>query len=325
MDHDDHDHHGDRRHDHDPHGPRSPGRPARAWAADPPPDDLDLLTAPDDVLRRHGLPSRPDARHDPTLARVWSRALAHRPTFVRAALEQDPHHGLHRPPRPAAQPSAGPDGWGGFELSSYDAHVDRFTWAFGTLWVPPVVPDTHGADRLTIGFWVGLDGGYGGLGDQVLQAGVRAVVEDGHVTYTAWTEWYTDEYDTPAAVVSGFPVRQGDLVSVLVCAWSDDVGTITLQNLTAGVATVLHVPAPGDDVRSAGLTAEWVVEGVSRYLPDFNATLFLDCHAGDGSQVVDGLAGAGAPAIEGSDTGAFLTGATAITPTFGAVQWYDWD
>ena len=77
-----------------------------------PPEGFDPHTAPQEVLRRHGLPRRPDPDREPDLAWLWKRALARPPTFVKAELAIDPV--MSRDPQAAAKPEfAGENIWAG--------------------------------------------------------------------------------------------------------------------------------------------------------------------------------------------------------------------
>jgi hypothetical protein len=57
---------------------------------DPPPKDFDPRTASDEQLRRHGIPRRPNPEPEPKLARLWSRAFARKPKFIKAELAINP-------------------------------------------------------------------------------------------------------------------------------------------------------------------------------------------------------------------------------------------
>jgi Peptidase A4 family len=234
----------------------------------------------DDVLRAHGLPRRPPPDAHPQLRRQWNRIMSRPTRFIQAEVEPDPVMTGRRRRRP----DFGPQGWGAI-IRHLEPHTDysypaRMVYAE---WVVPgvigVAPD--GPD-LTVGFWIGLDG-YEGEGAQVLQAGIAATVSPGwfstSVEYSAWTEWYTGEYQAPSCTVRNFPVAAGDTVSFLVASEGPGSGTAYMHNSRTGLATSVWIKAPSDIV-PAGLTAEWAVEGISEYLPVFEPVTFTNCWGG---------------------------------------------
>jgi hypothetical protein len=164
------------------------------------------------------------------------------------------------------------------------------TWVFAQ-WVVPAVYeiDPAGYDSLTVAFWVGIDG-FASLGDQVLQAGIAAVVEPGllwtDVKWYAWTEWYTMAHKDPPVRLSNFPLRPGDTISVLVCAPTPDTGQASFVNTTRGDATTVHITTPSG-FTSAGKSVEWVVEQASSQLPAFSPIIFTQCLAGTEHHIFD--------------------------------------
>ncbi len=258
---------------------------SHAGGFDPLPPGLDPRSVTDDVLRRHGLPRRPDPVRQPKLLRQWNRMVAQPTRFIRAELAVDPvmtarhHRGDHFTPM----------GWGGVIRQAFpQTDYSQPATMVNAEWVVPevlaVAPD--GPD-LTVGFWIGLDG-FEGEGQQVLQAGVAATVSPGwfssSVEYWAWTEWYTAEYQSPAVKVTNFPVAAGDTVSFLVIAEGPGSGTAYMRNSRTGLGTSVWIQQPPDIV-SAGLTTEWAVEGISEYLPIFTPVTFTNCW---GASLIEG-------------------------------------
>jgi hypothetical protein len=56
---------------------------------DAPPTDFDPTTAEPRLLRKHGIPRRPDAKKEPHLRKIWDRAFASKPTFIKAEVVVD--------------------------------------------------------------------------------------------------------------------------------------------------------------------------------------------------------------------------------------------
>ncbi|KAF3384153.1 hypothetical protein DPV78_012858 [Talaromyces pinophilus] len=133
-----------------------------------------------------------------------------------------------------------------------------YTSVTGSFVVPSVtVPD--GGDRTQqycAAAWVGIDGDT--CGTAILQTGVNMCIQNGHITNTAWYEWF------PAAQEywdSGISIKTGDTVTA----------TVTADGLTGGTATVTN-EANGQSVsytfsgQTASLcetNAEWIMEDLS--------------------------------------------------------------
>jgi hypothetical protein len=79
---------------------------------DSPPESFDPHTAPPELLRRHGLPRRPDPETEPELARLFKRAFVRPARYVKAELAIDPVMSRRDPLR-GQDPDFGPSGWGG--------------------------------------------------------------------------------------------------------------------------------------------------------------------------------------------------------------------
>jgi hypothetical protein len=180
---------------------------------------------------------------------------------------------------------------------------------------------------------VGLDG-LEGVGGQILQAGVLAQVGSGQfgggeVTYRAFTEWWDPTNNLPKVDVVNFSVGPGDTVSFLVCAPRPDLGHVTMFNLSQGLTTSVGIPAP-PGIKSAGLSAEWVIEASLSELPYFYSVEFSDCLAVTEHALID-LSQAsisniiGAPPTTASPVGKMLTNAYIDSPTRVVVLWQGFD
>jgi hypothetical protein len=75
---------------------------------DAPPADFDPTTADARVLRKHGIPRRPDAEKEPHLRRIWDQALASKPTFIKAEVAVD--HTMSKRKTPVIGRDAGKPG-----------------------------------------------------------------------------------------------------------------------------------------------------------------------------------------------------------------------
>jgi hypothetical protein len=293
---------------------------------EPPPEDFDPHTAPAEQLRRHGFPRRPDPQNEPQLARLFKRAFVRPAKYVQAELAIDPVVSARDPLRGQ---DFRPSGWGGVVVVTSSlgySPPEPAKTVFGEWVVPEIIPWDPAPDApITVGFWVGLDGWTNG---QVLQAGIAATLTPdfwflpgpAEVTWWAWTEWYTTQYQDPAVQVTNFPVATGNTVSFLVCAPEPDHGFVAIQNVSTGQVTSIGINArPG--ITSAGASAEWIVEGISADLPDFLHMTFSDCSAGTQHHSFN-LADGVITNIEGSSGP--LTQAYIASPTAAVVDWEGW-
>jgi hypothetical protein len=68
---------------------------------DAPPADFDPTRAAARALRKYGIPPRPDAEKEPHLRRIWDRAFASKPTFIKAEVAVD--HTMSKRKRPVIE------------------------------------------------------------------------------------------------------------------------------------------------------------------------------------------------------------------------------
>ncbi len=274
---------------------------SRYRSYDRPPEGFDPLTAPDELLLRHGLPRRPDPNREPELARIWERTFARPLRYTKADLAIDPWL-TGRNPLQNKDSEFDRNNWAGAIVRA----SGPFSWVFAEWVIPNVQEKGFFDDDVHIGFWVGIDGFTIG-DDQVLQAGVSVRMYTQWLSWSwhfwphvvvewrAWTEWWVKgvESDAVAAVnVPNFPVKPGDTVSFLVCApQPDSPAWVNIVNATPGHGqhTSVGISTPEDangvPVTLQGDSVEWIVEVVEPALPNFpNSTRSLSTTAGPESQ-----------------------------------------
>ena len=83
---------------------------------DAPPADFDPNMAEARLLRKHGIPRRPDVEREPHLRKIWDRAFASKPTFIKAQVAVD--HIMSKRRRPVIDKKLdrvdfSPSGWAG--------------------------------------------------------------------------------------------------------------------------------------------------------------------------------------------------------------------
>jgi hypothetical protein len=285
---------------------------------DAPAADFDPTTAAPRVLRKHGIPRRPDAEKEPNLRRIWDRAFASKPTFIKAEVAVD--HTMSKRRRPLIEKKLdkldfSPSGWGGVVVPVSQLNFnppEPVNTVYGEWFqstVTPIPNEPPGAQ--TVGFWVGIDG-YGN--GQVLQAGTAATVSGTTVQYWVWTEWYP----LLAIQVTNFPIKPGDYITVLVCAPEPNHGFCSMLNKTTNQATSIGINNP-PNITSIGATAEWIVEGISSVLPVFSTMVFHNVSAGTKDHSFNASGGI-ITEITGA-SGNDLTAVTITSPTTITVKW----
>lgn len=149
---------------------------------------------------------------------------------------------------------------------------DTVTYAAGS-WIVPTLVSTP--DDSYTAIWVGIDGL---LSPTVEQIGTSHYWINGAQQNFAWFEMYPQG----AYELIGFPIDNGDMISVRVGYKGDDTFKLVIFNHTQGVSTAIpssYTVMPGA-LRSS---AEWIVEapysGSILPLSDFQLTTFNYCSA----------------------------------------------
>jgi hypothetical protein len=293
----------------------------------PVPEGFDPRTASDTELRRYGLPRRPHPEREPAAHRLWQKAFRQPLRFVDVELHERPPTPV-RPRWPVAPDTgSGPLYWGGVfrETRIGTDFASPAIWAYTEFVVPEVYGVEPAGEVLNVAFWVGLsDDGV----TNILQAGVSAVVEPGYfsnsVEWLAWTEWFNGGVDNPGKNIRGFPVAPGDTIGIVVCAQEDDLGWITMANLTRGVGIGVPVDPPMPGITLGAYQVAWVVEAPpgTPSLAVFAPVTFTECtaataagtfHLEPGGDIVEIVNGDNVP----------LTRSTILSPTEVTVEWLD--
>ena len=247
-----------------------------------PPKDFNPVTASDRDLLRLGFPRRPDPVKEPGLRRLWDKAFARKPSFVKAELVEDkvwrsrPHAALKKDQFGLA------GNWAGavvqvssLKLSPAEpANMVFAEWKVPTIQTTPAEPGTQ-----IVGFWVGL-GGYGT--NQLLQAGTASTITGKNVSYWAWTEWVPAGYK-----IDSLAIEAGDVVSVLVCAPQSNQGFVSMMNQRTNVAISVGIADPQGATPYDGSSVEWIVEAIGTEMPDFGSVTFTELSAGTQHHTID--------------------------------------
>lgn len=226
----------------------------------PPPEGFDPFTATSKDLMRHGLPLRPDPRHQPGMAALWERRAAR----YRHFQHLEPRPGTMESPEksaPAFTPAFGPDP---SESCGYQLFVPSAT--IGALSVTWTVPDLQfTASPLDVDYFhtfIGL-----GFLDLHVEMTVDA---DQNVT---------SQVQSPSiAFPIGLPVRPGDVISCMLCLEANEAGTAAyfLANETTAQTINFAVDTgfPPAVTVNAGVTRTWPLNQPYPSLARFGAVYF---------------------------------------------------
>jgi hypothetical protein len=145
------------------------------------------------------------------------------------------------------------------------------------------------ADGIWIsGNWIGIDGWQE---RNICQAGTAHMVtaNGGDLSWEYWAfyEWYSEGFNSPEHVISGFPIMAGDVISAWVSVDTDTglQGTFTLRKTgtptTPAIVTSMPIVAPAGAAPLACDTAEWIVElpgapDGTYALPNYGVTWFYN-------------------------------------------------
>lgn len=284
-----------------------------------PPAGFNPFTADSRLLTKHGFPRRPDAEKESDLRRIWDRAFASKPVYIKAQVSIDPI--LSRRNRTLVKfdrnkLAFSPRGWGGAVQQTVNLNLnppEPVVTVYGEWFIPTITPLINEPGTAeTVGFWVGIDG-FGN--NQVLQAGSAATITGRNISYWVWTEWFPLD----AIRVDNFAIRPGDYLTVLVCANTPTHGFCTMMNKTTNQITSIGITNP-PGVTSMGATAEWIVEGISDILPAFSSMVFANCSAGTRTHKLNCRA---ATITEITGAGGALTSSSVLSDTSCMVKWVD--
>ena len=272
-------------------------------------------TASPELLRRFGLPPRPDAGTHPVLRRAWDRGFG-RPMRLQAfeldlgRVEQTRYRLFStqlREMSAAATRFETSSNWSGAYIT---ANRDRrFLQVWGTWTIPdnlrlPPAPLLGTPGVLYVcSNWIGLDGQRLYLDSTLPQMGTVSKLEaDGTITAEAWTQWWARGGMSFPPMPIGLAVAPGDDVLCVITAWDSKSVICVMVNLSAGpprgMAVWMDSPPvelpDGSTVHPdiAGATAEWIVErpqvlnSTEHYnFPDYGETGFELCVAVEGDEV----------------------------------------
>jgi peptidase A4-like protein len=278
------------------------------------PDELfDPATASPALLRKYGLPPKPDPDRQPFLRKTWERGFGAplmlqefifsrdrvQATIYRLHVRQADH-------RPFAETRfETSSNWSGAYIAANRDKRSLQIWGVWTipanLKLPPApFQGPPGIDYLCSN-WIGLDGQRRYFDSSLPQIGTVSTLEaDGTTTAQAWTQWWARGNANTAPLPLGLAVAPGNQVLSVLTALDSQTVSFVMVNLSAMTAMAVQGTAPtvtlADGTQAtpdiAGATAEWIVERPAipgqptRYnFPDYGQTEFDLCVAIEGDDV----------------------------------------
>ena len=278
-----------------------------------------------DLLRKYGLPPRPDPVRQPLLRRTWDRGFGRPMELLSFKFNRDLVDGTkyrlfsrHADEMPVAETRfESSSNWSGAYITANRDRQFLQMWGVwkipGNLQLPPAPLQGPVGTPYVCSNWIGLDGQRRYLDLSLPQIGTASTLEaDGTTTVEAWTQWWARHQvtDTPPLPI-GLPVKPDQEVLCVLTALNPQTVIFVMVNLstqpptaTAVHATSPRVTLPGGKAVSpniAGATAEWIVERPRVFgkltgynFPDYGRTKFGLCVAVEGDDVdisswLDGL------------------------------------
>jgi Peptidase A4 family len=187
-------------------------------------------------------------------------------------------------------------------------------------WTVPTITPVAGESNLSlsVSFLVAVDlvpsGGVQNTGS--LCAGVTATIFGPSVDYLAIVAWAP----SPATTALSFPVKAGDILSVIINVADIHEGIFFFSNKTSGQSMTLGIANLLATIQ--GASAEWLVEMSSADLPDFSQVTFTNVSFGTGSQTFNLSNSSGNVIFNITDSnGKALTSTSVTSATAAQVKW----
>ncbi len=280
----------------------------------PVPDELfDPSTASPALLRRYGLPPRPDPDRQAFLRQTWDRGFGAPLMLHEFRFSQDLVQGTAYRLNPR-QADELPFAETRFETSSnwsgayITANRDRQFLQIWGLWripenlkLPPGPFQGPAGTDYVCSNWIGLDGQRRYFDSSLPQIGTVSTLQaSGATTAQAWTQWWARGIANAAPLPLGLAVAPGDHILSVLTASDPETVIFVMVNLStmtsmAVMGTAPTVPLPDGTNATpqiAGATGEWIVERPAipgqptRFnFPDYGHTEFDLCVAVEGNGV----------------------------------------
>jgi hypothetical protein len=191
------------------------------------------------------------------------------------------------PPRRKVEPSTSitnTTNWSGGVLeypSTYYVFVE------GGFTVPSFSYNTNASNPNYMMVWVGMGGAIDPPPNiSLIQSGIYVTLLDTLGTYSLGLDLFVEWFPAYPALVTDFPVNQGDDLGVTVeCAsgYGATEALVTATNYTQSVFTCVDVTAPSGTTFT-GSSAEWIAEAdnhssTEANMPVFSGVTFTGCYA----------------------------------------------
>jgi len=266
------------------------------------------------LLRKYGLPPRPDPDEQPFLRQTWDRGFGAPLTLQEFSFDRDLVEGTTYSLQPR-QADQVPFAETRFETSSnwsgayITANQDRqFLQIWGVWKIPGNLKLPPGRFRGPAGVpyhcanWIGLDGQRLYFDSSLPQMGTVSMLQASGTTTTvqAWTQWWARGIANPPPLPLGLTVAPSDQVLSVLTASDAQTVIFVMVNLSTMTGMAVMGSAPTVKLPNgtnatpdiAGATAEWIVErpaipGQHRAynFPDYGHTKFDLCVAVEGDGV----------------------------------------
>jgi hypothetical protein len=265
------------------------------------------------LLRKYGLPPRPDPDRQPFLRQTWDRGFGapltlHEFSFSRRLVEETAYrlHFRRADELPVAETRfETSSNWSGAYITANRDRQFLQIWGVwtipGNLKLPPGPFQGPAGIDYVCSNWIGLDGQRLYFDSSLPQMGTVSTLQaNGATVAEAWTQWWARGIANPAPLPLGLAVAPGDQVLSVLTAWDTQTVVFVMVNLSAMTGMAVRGTAPTVTLPNgtkatpdiAGATAEWIVERPAvpgqktvYNFPDYGQTEFDLCVAVEGDGV----------------------------------------
>ena len=237
---------------------------------------FDASLASPALLRRYGLPPRPDPDAQPLLRQVWNRGFGAPLTlqkfpFVRAALVEETRYQTYEIPLSDTRVETSSN-WSGAYLTANRDKQFLQIWGVWTvpahLRLPPPPFQGRPGVEYRCATWIGLDGQRLYFDSSLPQIGTSSTLKaNGSTTVKAWVQWWARGIANAQPQRLGLAVAPGNQVLAVLTAWDSQSVIFVMVNLSdmsaiavKGTAPTVNLDGISATPQIAGATAEWIVE-----------------------------------------------------------------
>jgi len=235
---------------------------------------FDASLASPALLRRYGLPPRPDPDAQPFMRQVWNRGFGAPLTLKQFQLDRVPleetRYQAYEIPLSETRVEASSNWSGAYATANRNKQFLQI-WGVWTVpahlrFPPPPFQGPLGV-KYKCATWIGLDGQRLYFNSSLPQIGTSSTLQaNGSTTAEAWTQWWARGIANAKPQPLGLAVAPGNQVLAVMTGWDAQNVIFVMVNLTDMTAMAVKGTAPTVKLNGvyatpniAGATAEWII------------------------------------------------------------------